>query len=62
MVENFWKNTGIDFIFDLIQSPLVIVYLVIVEFLVIVDKSWMTDYLLSKFSRNSGFLMISLNS
>ena len=37
------------------QSPLVIVYLVIVEYLVIVDKTWETNFLLNKFSCNSGF-------
>ena len=34
-------------------------YLVIVESLVIVDKSWETDFLLNKFSGNSGFLRFS---
>ena len=45
----------------LLQSTLVIVYLVIVESLVIVDKSLLTDFLLSKISCNSGFSMIYLN-
>ena len=44
-----------------IQSTLVIVYLVIVEYLEIVDKTPATDYLLSKFSCNSGFFVKSLN-
>ena len=30
-------------------------YLVIVESLIIVDKTWETDFLLNKFSCNSGF-------
>ena len=38
-----------------VQSPLVIVYLVIVESLDIVDKTWETKFLLNKFSPNSGF-------
>ena len=39
-------------------------YLVIVESLVIVDKTWETDFLLNKFSCNSGFSCFSqiLNS
>ena len=42
-----------------IQSPLVIVYLVIVESLDIVDKTWETDFLLNKFSCNSGISTFS---
>ena len=45
----------------IIQSTLVIVYLVIVEYLEIVDKTRQTDFLLSKLSCNSGFFVISLN-
>ena len=48
----------------IVQSPLVIVYLIIVESLDIVDKTWETDFLLNKFSCNSGFSCFSqiLNS
>ena len=43
----------------LVQCSLVIVALVIVDSLIIVDKTAMTEFLLSNFSRYSGFSKIS---
>ena len=54
-------NSPFQICMYIVQSTLVIVYLVIVEYLEIVDKTPATVFLLSNFSRNSGFSMISLN-
>ena len=56
-----WIKKSYQIIIKIVlQSPLVIVYLVIVEYLEIVDKTPAIDYLLSKFSCNSGFFVKSL--
>ena len=48
-----------DVTLEIVQCSLVIVALVIVDSLIIVDKTAMTEFLLSNFSRYSGFSKIS---